>query len=301
MDLTQIRYFLTLAKTLNFTRAAESCNVSQPALTKSIQRLEDELGGPLILRERALTQLTELGRAMLPLLEQAYTAAERAKEHASGLRRQTSAPLRVGFAPEVPTPPFMPIFSELAAKLPGFELTLTTGSNAELCEALLHGALDVALVGNPASLPERMNRWALFSDTMLAVLPGGHAAAQADRLGPEHLRDSPVILRSRGCAMTVWLDRASGDYGIRPAAKHLGGTFDQAAEMVRSGFGIMLAPATANVPPDLVARPVEGVPPHEIVLIAVAGRPFGRAAATFMKAARARHWPVPADPDPIAA
>ena len=70
MDLVQIRYFLALAETLNFTRAAERCNVTQPALTRSIQRLEDELGGPLLLRERNLTQLTELGRAMLPLLEQ---------------------------------------------------------------------------------------------------------------------------------------------------------------------------------------------------------------------------------------
>ena len=50
MDLTQIRYFLALARTLNFTRAAEACNVTQPALTRSIQRLEEELGGPLLLR-----------------------------------------------------------------------------------------------------------------------------------------------------------------------------------------------------------------------------------------------------------
>ncbi len=71
MDPTQIHYFLALARTLNFTRAAEACNVTQHALTKSIQRLEEELGGPSLLRERALTQLTPLGRAMLPLLEQA--------------------------------------------------------------------------------------------------------------------------------------------------------------------------------------------------------------------------------------
>ena len=92
MDLTQIRYFLALAQTLNFTRAAEACRVTQPALTKSIQRLEEELGGPLLLRERALTQLTPLGRAMLPLLEQCFAAAERAKEHASGMKRPTLPP-----------------------------------------------------------------------------------------------------------------------------------------------------------------------------------------------------------------
>jgi DNA-binding transcriptional LysR family regulator len=295
MDLTQIRYFLTLARTLNFTRAAEACNVTQPALTKSIQRLEDELGGPLILRERALSQLTELGRAMLPMLEQAYTAAERAKEHASGLRKQSSSPLRVGFAPEVAALPFMSIFTELAAKLPGFELSLTAGSNLELCEGLLHGALDVAVVGSPVTLPERLNRGALFSDSMRAVMRADHAAAQAERLVPEHLRNAEVVLRWHGCAMTRLLDRAAGEHGIRPAARHLGTTADQAAEMVRAGFGIMLLPAMAQVPPDLVGRPVDGVPPHEVMLLAVAGRPYGRAAATFMKAARARSWVEAAD------
>ena len=65
MELFQVRYFLSLAKTLNFTRAAEACNVSQPALTRAIQKLEDEFGGPLIYRERSLTQLTELGRVAL--------------------------------------------------------------------------------------------------------------------------------------------------------------------------------------------------------------------------------------------
>jgi len=61
MELFQVRYFLALAKTLNFMRAAETCNVSQPALTRAIQKLEEELGGPLIYRERSLTQLTERG------------------------------------------------------------------------------------------------------------------------------------------------------------------------------------------------------------------------------------------------
>lgn len=290
MDLTQIRYFLALARTLNFTRAAEACNVTQPALTKSIQRLEDELGGSLILRERALTQLTELGRAMLPMLEQAYSAAERAKEHATGLKKQTSAPLRVGFAPEVAAEPFMSIFRELAAKLPGFELSLVAGSSSELCDGLLHSALDVAIVGGPVTLPERLNRWALFTEEMLAVVPEGHEAAADEMLGPERLRDSPVVLRSHGCAMTRLLDRAAGEHGIRPAAKHLGSTTDQAAELVRAGFGIMLMPATAEVPPGLVRRPIEGVPPHEVVLVSVAGRPPGRAASTFVKAARARQW-----------
>ena len=64
MELQQIRYFLALADSLNFTRAAKRCGVSQPALTQAIQKLEEELGGSLFRRERNLTHLTELGRVM---------------------------------------------------------------------------------------------------------------------------------------------------------------------------------------------------------------------------------------------
>src|SRR5258706_5182211 len=95
MELHQVRYFLILAQTLNFTRAADACNVTQPALTRAIQRLEDEFGGPLLSRERNLTQLTDLRRTVLPLLEQTYEAALAAKEHAAAVKRRDAAPIRL--------------------------------------------------------------------------------------------------------------------------------------------------------------------------------------------------------------
>ena len=66
MELTQVRYFVALCRTLNFTRAAEACSITQPVLTRAIQRLETELGGPLLYRERNLTQLTPLGPRHAP-------------------------------------------------------------------------------------------------------------------------------------------------------------------------------------------------------------------------------------------
>jgi DNA-binding transcriptional LysR family regulator len=71
MEMHQVRYFLAVARALNFTRAADECNVTQPSLTRAIQKLEDEFGGLLFRRERARTHLTDLGREMLPHLEQA--------------------------------------------------------------------------------------------------------------------------------------------------------------------------------------------------------------------------------------
>src|SRR5262244_1089780 len=91
MELHQARYFLAVASTLNFTRAAEQCNVTQPALTKGIQKLEQELGGQLIYRERQLTQLTDLGKEVLPML--ARKLASPVRRRAREFQRKEVAPL----------------------------------------------------------------------------------------------------------------------------------------------------------------------------------------------------------------
>src|SRR5579864_2502893 len=101
MELHQVRYFLALASTLNFTRAAEQCNVTQPALTKGVQKLEQELGGQLIYRERQLTQLTDLGKEVLPLLERTRFSAEMVRRRALEFQRKEIAPLKIGLAPSV--------------------------------------------------------------------------------------------------------------------------------------------------------------------------------------------------------
>ena len=290
MDLTQIRYFLALARTLNFTRAAEACNVTQPALTKSIQRLEDELGGPLLLRERSLTQLTPLGQAMLPLLEQTHAASERAKEHAAGMRRTTASPLRVGLASEVPTGPFAPLFAELAARLPDFELCLQDASGAELVEALLHGALDAAVVTGDAALPERLNRWPLFADAAVLVVPPGHALDGADAVPLAALDGTAMVCGGPECSMARLLARAGPGQGRRPGQRHRADTPGRVADLVRAGLGIAASTRRADLPAGLRRRLVAGQAPHDVVLVAVAGRPFPRAADAFIKLARARDW-----------
>ena len=79
MEMHQVRYFLAVARTLNFTRAAEECNVAQPSLTRAIKLLEGELGGDLFRRERPRAMLTPLGERMYPLLKQCYDSAQSAR------------------------------------------------------------------------------------------------------------------------------------------------------------------------------------------------------------------------------
>jgi DNA-binding transcriptional LysR family regulator len=99
MELYQIRYFVALCDTLNFARAAERCNVSQPSLTRAVQKLEQELGGSLIHRERRLTRLTELGELVRPMLKEVLSHAERTKTAANWHLSGKKAVLRLGSCP----------------------------------------------------------------------------------------------------------------------------------------------------------------------------------------------------------
>jgi DNA-binding transcriptional LysR family regulator len=87
VEMHQVRYFLTLYQELNFTRAAEKCNVAQPALARAIKLLEDEFGGLLFHRERARTHRSEIGQAVRPYLEEVQRQSQQAKRLA-GVCRQ---------------------------------------------------------------------------------------------------------------------------------------------------------------------------------------------------------------------
>jgi DNA-binding transcriptional LysR family regulator len=93
MEMHQIRYFLALSETLNFTQAAERCNVTQPTLTRAIRVLEIELGGELLRRERTFSHLTDLGQRMLPLMRQCYESAVAVRTVAHSIRKGETAPL----------------------------------------------------------------------------------------------------------------------------------------------------------------------------------------------------------------
>src|SRR3954453_16732340 len=95
MEMHQIRYFLAITRTLNFTRAADECNVTQPSLTRAIKQLEGELGGDLFRRERPAAQLTELGLRLHPLLKQCYEAAPGPRALASSLKGGEIGALRI--------------------------------------------------------------------------------------------------------------------------------------------------------------------------------------------------------------
>src|ERR1044071_6455257 len=139
VEMHQIRYFLAVCETLNFTRAAEACNVSKPSLTRAIKGLEDELGGPLFRRERNNTHLTGLGEMMRPHLTQVLIETDAAKERARSFAKLEDVDLKLGMMCTIGPRRFVPFLQGFRERHPRVQLVVQDGSHLQLHERLAQG------------------------------------------------------------------------------------------------------------------------------------------------------------------
>lgn len=164
MEMHQVRYFLAMAEQLNFTKAAESCNVSQPSLTRAIKRLEEEFGGLLFRREGANTYLTDLGRTIRPHLQQIYDETHAAKRVAQNLAKLETVTLKLGIMCTVAPTQLIDLISSVQARHDGIEIELTDASAEEMEAMLLEGDLEAAIYLRPdRELDNRIHALPLFS------------------------------------------------------------------------------------------------------------------------------------------
>src|SRR5262245_4020654 len=200
MEMHQIRYFLAVADCLNVTRAAEVCNVTQPALTRAVQKLEEELGGLLFRRERKYTHLTDLGHLVRPQLEAILAQSEQAKTTAKGFLQLKDAPLKLGVMCTIGPMRFIGFMSRFRANHPGIDVSLMEAVPQELTELLMSGALDVAIMTAPEEENDRLDLRPLYDERFVVAFPPGHRF--------EPMREVPI----REMAGESYLGRANCEY-----------------------------------------------------------------------------------------
>ena len=284
MELTQVRYFLALARTKNFTRAAEECHVTQPAFSRAIARLEEEFFAPLIFRERNTTTLTALGREMLPHLTAMVEAAEAAQACAQARRQTQAGNLRIGLAPGVSASPITAAIAEVLRVFPGAELHFSEFAAPSLAESMLADALDCALVPEDSILPERFNRWPLYTETAVLVCPAAHRLARQNSCAARDL-DGEILLVGDSCG--GFAQRLAP--AQKPRLQYCRGSATQICELIAAGLGLALLSNRLAIAAPLTTRPfTEPELSRRIEISVLAGRPLNPAAASFVKLCRAQ-------------
>jgi DNA-binding transcriptional LysR family regulator len=292
MEMQQVRYFVALARELNFTRAAEQCNVSQPALTRAIQQLEYELGGPLFNRERGNTHLSELGRMMLPYLQSVEESCRAARDQARAVKRLEQATLTIGTMCTIGPQLISDLLVRFQAQHPGVEVQVVDTGAPEMIERLEKGDLEVAIVGVPGELPESLHQLPIFEERFVILLPPNHRLVAYDEIPAAELDKEPYVSRSN-CEVFEPVRKELNGRGVYLRQVFSSPRDDWVQGMIKAGLGLGFFPEFSVTDPDLVVRPL--VDPsfnRTIYLATVRGRPHSPAVGAFVQEARRYPWPV---------
>ena len=259
VELTPLRYFVTIARVGHITRAALALGVTQPALSASIQRLESEVGAPLLHRTGKGVELTEAGRAFLVHAEETLRAADaagRAVREVMGLERGS---IRIGGGATAVAYLLPPVVSALRKSHPGLRFFVREGGSTDVAKAVLSGELDLGIVTLPVAIPgaDGLVRVPLVEDELRLIVPPGHrmASAKSERGRPrttqkagkaapefrwKDLEGEPFVAFEAGTAVRGVVDRAAAAAGVTLSVVMELRSIESIKSMVDAGIGVAL-------------------------------------------------------------
>lgn len=290
MEIHEIRYFLTVSQTLNFTRAAELCNVTQPAMTRAVKSLENKLGGPLIRRERGKTHLTELGEMMRPYFEDVLGRLEEAQKRARDLASLSDGTLRVGLMCTIGPSGLVALFDTFHQRHDGVQLYLRDGGAGALEAQLAAGELDVAIYAKPDAVPETMHAMPLYRERFVIACSPAHPLARLGAIRIPDLEGHSYLSRAN-CEYRDFIREIREELGVRIKLPYASERDDWIQCMVLAGLGFSVMPEFAITVPGLVVRPL--IDPgfeRTVNLVTVRGRPHSPTVGAFVYEARRYPW-----------
>ena len=257
MEMNQVRYFLAVCEHRNFTHAAGACNVAQPSLTASIKKLEDEMGGPLFLRDRSGCRLTALGNLVRPRLARIAAEAREVVVEAGRHVHLERVPIAIGIGETIGQSVLIRAVGRLRDQLPGADIEMIVGGQEVLLSDLREGRLDLAVTSAEAS-PELYREDDLYDEGYRAVLPTDHPLA-AEAAIPLRALAQVDLLDRPNCEMREALHAACADEGHELYAAYRSNRVDWLLNLAATAGGVVVLPETA-VPDDsrLIARPLAG-------------------------------------------
>jgi DNA-binding transcriptional LysR family regulator len=283
VEMHQIQYFLAVARSLNFTRAAEALQISQPSLTKAVRKLEAELGGALFRRERMNTHLTELGRLVLPDLQATLAAAGAARQRAHRLRLHEVGSLALGVAMGLDTERVIRPFIDVARQLNGLDVTVAIADGDAIRRDLIKGDIDAAVLGVDRDDIDRLDIVPIETDTPVVAFASGHRFSRAHRIAFEELGAEPLATWTRGWADAA-LATAMEARRLPRVVRYRSNDLRWIAELVRNGLAVAAMPQTSAEAFGLRHRGLADVSlQHRSVLATVAGRRHSRAVAMLVQ------------------
>jgi DNA-binding transcriptional LysR family regulator len=290
MEIQQARYFLSVCETLNFTRAAEACHVSQPALTQAIKKLEEEFGGPLFHREGKAILITELGLRLRPFVGEMIDRAEATRQAADEFRLLRQAPLQVGVMTTIGPGRLAGLLARFKADHSGVELGVSEGNLADLSQKLEAGNLDMAILHAPAGYASGVRTNNLYNERYMVICPPGHAFEKEDTIPLSRVHQHAYVDRL-ACEMRETVMAVCAQKNIEVYASFRSEREDWIQGMVMAGMGFAFMPEYSITISGVIRRPlVDPAVARTVSLVHMAGRKLSPAGIAFLRAAQTHRW-----------
>jgi DNA-binding transcriptional LysR family regulator len=249
MHFQQLTYFVAVAETRHFTRAAEEVHVSQPSLSQQIKALENELGAELFSRARGNIALTDAGEALLPLARRILADADTARQEVQELVQLRRGRVRLGATPSVCTGLLPDVLRAFHGAHPGIRLLIEEGGSHDLVRQLARGALDLALLvlPLPAASPALTTVELLHEDLVVVSSTSGPAPGRKGTVHVADLENEPLVMFRHGYDLRELTVAACRAEGFEPSFTVEGGEMDAVLGFVRAGLGIAVVPRMVAV------------------------------------------------------
>ena len=256
MELRQLKYFIRLAETLNFSTAAKDLFITQSTLSHQIQQLENELNQPLFQRNSHEVTLTEAGQTLLPLAQETLRSADNCMLRMEELSSVMGGELKIGV-----TFSFASIMAETVTaflrQYPHVKMNVTQSTMAELIEQLTNHELDFVLAFKPTKPNPKVESRVLFHHRLAAIVNDRHALASRDTITLEELQRYDLALTRQGTQARSAFDRTVAQYDYHYKIKVEMNTVYLLFRLVReSNYVTVLSESTVVYEDGLKAIPV---------------------------------------------
>ncbi len=284
MEINQLKYFCALAGIRHFTRAAQEISISQSALSRSIHKLEQELGVPLFLRGSREARLTAQGQRFLIHAERALREIERARQDIESGGDPARGVIGLSFMHSLGIHILPQLLSEFKALYPDIQFSLNQDNSSVLAQSLLEGRADICLCSIMVNM-EQLAWLYLYTEELFAVVPKGHPFADKKSIDLKEIEDQPFITLKPNYSLRILTDQFCAISGIRPPVIFEGDDINTAAALVSAHLGVSLLPRITGIETaGLVFIPVSfPVCRREIGLAWSTTRPLSPAALLFQQ------------------
>lgn len=286
MELRHVRYFLTLVKERNFTRAAAQVGIAQPPFSSQIRDLEREIGVALFHRVPYGAELTVAGQAFLDVVREMPELAERASHAAQRAARGETGSLAVGFTAAAAFNRVVPnAIRAFRRAYPDVVLNLEEANTTRLLTGLRAGTLDAAFIRPDASDLGDLRLRMLSEEPLVAALPSSHRAAASAAVELAWLQEDRLVLfpRAAGPVLHDTIIDAFRNRGVEPVIGQTAPQIASTINLVAAELGVTLVPACMEriAVAGVTYRPIGGRSPTTRLALALRRDERGRLAQNF--------------------